>query len=56
MDESTLLSNPPRDEDGQWFKPATYPGDVIVCPLCHLPETTSVYRVECDCWDEEGKK
>jgi len=44
----------PRQKDcarGDWYKPATYPNDVMVCPLCSLPETTNVYKRECRCWD-----
>lgn len=57
MDESKPLPNPRADVKVRWFKPATYLDGVIVCPLCHLPETTSVYRVECHCWDDrEGTR
>lgn len=45
------LDNPEEQVEGRWFKPAEYPSDVYVCPLCGLPETTGVYETECDCWD-----
>jgi hypothetical protein len=42
--------NPERRETERWFKPATYPNNVYVCPLCELPETEGIYEYECDCW------
>jgi hypothetical protein len=44
--------NPEPEVYGRWFKPAEYPDDVYVCPLCELPETTGIYEFECDCWNE----
>lgn len=43
--------NPEPFEQGRWFKPAEYPCDVYVCPLCELPETENIYEYECNCWD-----
>lgn len=45
------LDNPDGEQCGRWFKPADYPPDTCVCPLCRLPETEGVYEIECDCWD-----
>jgi hypothetical protein len=49
---SKLKPNPRDDFQVDWFKLATYPEEVIACPLCGLPETTGVYREECHCWDD----
>ncbi len=47
-----MKDNPETTINGQWFVPAKYPQGVIVCPLCHLPETAGEYKSECKCWDE----
>ena len=52
---ATLKSNPRNRLEGDWFKPAKYPEDVFVCPLCGRPETTGVYKKECHCWDDQKK-
>lgn len=49
-------TNPEALANGQWFKLPKYPADVIVCPLCRLPETEGVYRYECDCWDNRDEQ
>lgn len=57
----SLLKNPPGDNpldlepNKNWFRPATYPAGVCVCPLCALPETSGVYEVECHCWDKPAE-
>jgi predicted amidophosphoribosyltransferase len=45
------LPNPKGTRSGRWFTLPEYPADIIVCPLCGLPENGN-YRRMCHCWDE----
>lgn len=54
--KKVLKPNPKGQQTEYWVKPPKYPRGTIVCPICHLPETTGEYVEECHCWDESRKE